>query len=68
MNVAFDYGSRQEIVDSFKKIATLIAEKKIDLSEVNENLISKKKIINLYIFYFKLVLKQFNNIFFMKII
>ena len=44
LNVAFDYGSRQEIVDSFKKIATLIAEKKIDLSEVNENLISK----NLY--------------------
>jgi undecaprenyl diphosphate synthase len=44
LNVAFDYGSRQEIVDSLKKIAALIAEKKIDLSEVNENLISK----NLY--------------------
>jgi len=44
LNVAFDYGSRQEIVDSLKKIAVLIAEKKIDLSEVNENLISK----NLY--------------------
>jgi undecaprenyl diphosphate synthase len=44
LNVAFDYGSRQEIVDGFKKIANAILDKKIDVSDIDENLISK----NLY--------------------
>ena len=44
LNVAFDYGSRQEIVDGLKKIAVAIEEKKINSSEINEDLISK----NLY--------------------
>lgn len=40
LNVAFDYGSRQEIVDAFKKIIATIN----DSDEIDENLISK----NLY--------------------
>ncbi len=44
LNVAFDYGSRSEIVDCFKKIALDIQDKKIGLNEINEDLISK----NLY--------------------
>ncbi len=44
LNVAFDYGSRQEIVDGLKKIVLAIEENKINLSEINEDLISK----NLY--------------------
>ncbi len=44
LNVAFDYGSRQEIVDGLKKIAIAIEEKRINSNEINEDLISK----NLY--------------------
>jgi len=44
LNVAFDYGSRKEIVDSVKKIASAIEQKKINLSDIDEDLISK----NLY--------------------
>ncbi|MES2677232.1 MAG: isoprenyl transferase [Pseudomonadota bacterium] len=44
LNVAFDYGSRREIMDALKKIAVAIEEKKINSSEINEDLISK----NLY--------------------
>ncbi|MFT5703023.1 MAG: undecaprenyl diphosphate synthase [Rickettsiales bacterium] len=44
LNVAFDYGSRQEIVDSFKKIFVAIESKKISLNDLNEELIGQ----NLY--------------------
>jgi undecaprenyl diphosphate synthase len=44
LNVAFDYGSKQEIVDAFKKIIVDIQNKKISFSEISESLISK----NLY--------------------
>ena len=44
LNVAFDYGSRQEIVDGLKKIIVAIQDKKISLDAINENLISQ----NLY--------------------
>lgn len=44
LSVAFSYGARQEIVDAVKKIAVLAQEKKIDLSEIDEDLIAK----NLY--------------------
>lgn len=44
LNVAFGYGSRQEILDSFKKILVDIENKKITFNEVDEELISK----NLY--------------------
>lgn len=44
LNVAFDYGSRQEIIDSFKKILVDIENKKITFSQVNQDLVSQ----NLY--------------------
>lgn len=44
LNVAFDYGARQEIVDSVKKIILAIENKKITFADINENLISN----NLY--------------------
>lgn len=44
LNVAFDYGARQEIIDAFKKIIVDIENEKVILSDVNESLISK----NLY--------------------
>ena len=44
LNVAFDYGARQEIIDGLKKIVIAIEEKRINPSEINEDLITK----NLY--------------------
>jgi len=44
LNVAFGYGARQEIVDSFKKILVDIENKKITFNEICEDLISQ----NLY--------------------
>lgn len=44
LNVAFDYGSRQEIVDAFKKIIVDIKNEKVSVNEISEALISK----NLY--------------------
>ena len=44
LNVAFDYGSRRELLDCFNKIAIALEQKKINLVEVSEDLISK----NLY--------------------
>jgi undecaprenyl diphosphate synthase len=44
LNVAFDYGARQEIVDALKKIVLAIENKKITFADINENLISN----NLY--------------------
>ncbi len=44
LNVAFDYGSRQEIVDGVKKIIVAIEDKKISFDQVSEDLISQ----NLY--------------------
>jgi undecaprenyl diphosphate synthase len=44
LNVAFDYGSRQEIVDAVKKIIVNIQDKKIIFEQINEALISQ----NLY--------------------
>ena len=40
LNIAFNYGGRQELVDGFKKIAKKIEHKKITLDEINANLIS----------------------------
>lgn len=44
LNVAFSYGSRQEIVDATKKIAKAISEKKVVVDEINEEFFSQ----NLY--------------------
>ena len=44
LNVAFSYGSRQEITDAVKKIASDYKDGKINLSEINEELVAK----NLY--------------------
>ncbi len=38
LNVAFSYGSRQEIVDASKKIASEVKEEKIAISEITEQL------------------------------
>lgn len=44
LNVAFSYGSRQEIVDATKKISLAVSEGKISLDQLDENLFSQ----NLY--------------------
>lgn len=44
LNVAFSYGSRQEIVDAAKKIALAVSEGKISVAELDENLVCQ----NLY--------------------
>jgi undecaprenyl diphosphate synthase len=44
LNVAFSYGSRQEIIDAAKKIALEVSERKISVSEINEEIFAK----NLY--------------------
>jgi len=44
LNVAFSYGSRQEITDAIKKIAEDCKTGKINLDEINEELVAK----NLY--------------------
>lgn len=44
LNVAFDYGSKQEIVDAVKKIVVAIEDKKINFDQINEDLITQ----NLY--------------------
>jgi undecaprenyl diphosphate synthase len=44
LNVAFSYGSRQEIVDATKKIIKAIEDKKINIDEIDENLFAS----NLY--------------------
>ncbi len=44
LNVAFSYGSRQEIVDAAKKIALAVSEKKISVDEIDESFFKK----NLY--------------------
>jgi undecaprenyl diphosphate synthase len=44
LNVAFSYGSRQEIVDAAKKIAIAVSQGKISANEINAEVFSK----NLY--------------------
>jgi undecaprenyl diphosphate synthase len=44
LNVAFSYGSRAEIIDATKKIAELVLNNKISISDINEELLVK----NLY--------------------
>jgi undecaprenyl diphosphate synthase len=44
LNVAFNYGSRAEITDAVKQITQNIIDQKINISDINEELISK----NLY--------------------
>lgn len=44
LNVAFSYGARQEIIDTVKKISSLVLDKKISPNEVDEKLFSE----NLY--------------------
>ena len=44
LNVAFDYSSRQEIVDGLKKIVIAIENKEISFDQINESLVSQ----NLY--------------------
>jgi undecaprenyl diphosphate synthase len=44
LNVAFSYGSRQEIVDAARKIALEVSANKISLDQINEELFAK----NLY--------------------
>lgn len=41
LNVAFSYGSRQEIVDATKKISLAVSEGKISLNELDEKLFSQ---------------------------
>jgi undecaprenyl diphosphate synthase len=40
LNVAFDYGARQEICDAFKKIIVAIENKEISVADVSESLIA----------------------------
>ncbi|MDA9818088.1 polyprenyl diphosphate synthase [Flavobacteriaceae bacterium] len=40
LNIAFNYGGRQELVDGFKKIAQKIEQKKITSDEIDTNLIA----------------------------
>ena len=44
LNVAFSYGSRQEIIDATKKIALAVSDNEINVDEIDENLFAK----NLY--------------------
>ena len=44
LNVAFSYGSRQEIIDATKKLALAVSESKISVDDITEELFSK----NLY--------------------
>jgi len=44
LNIAFNYGGRDEITNAMKKIATKIANNEINIEDINEELISK----NLY--------------------
>lgn len=44
LNIAFNYGGRDEIVKAVKKIATDVSEEKLDINDIDENLISN----NLY--------------------
>lgn len=44
LNVAFSYGSRQEIIDATKKIALAVSDNKIKLEEIDEKFFTK----NLY--------------------
>ena len=44
LNIAFDYGSRQEIVNAFKKIAHDVKSDKIQLNQIDESVINN----NLY--------------------
>lgn len=44
LNVAFSYGSRQEIVDAVKKISLAVSEGKISLPQIDEKLLAQ----NLY--------------------
>ena len=40
LNIAFNYGSRQEITSAFKKIAIDIKKEKININDINETIIS----------------------------
>lgn len=44
LNIAFSYGSRQEIVDAIKKIVLEVEEGNVSFNQINEDLLSK----NLY--------------------
>lgn len=44
LNIAFSYGARQEIVEAIKKISLEVKENKINIKDVNEDLVKK----NLY--------------------
>ena len=42
LNIAFNYGGREEIVSTTKKIANLVKEKKVNVDDINEEFFSKK--------------------------
>jgi undecaprenyl diphosphate synthase len=39
LNIAFDYGSKNELVTACKEIVLLVKDEKIEISDINENLI-----------------------------
>lgn len=41
LNIAFNYGARQEIVDTTKKICDLCAKGKLNVNDIDENIFSK---------------------------
>ena len=41
LNICLNYGGRYEIIDMTKKIANLVKEDKIDISNINEELVNK---------------------------
>jgi len=45
LNIAINYGGRAEIVDAIKKIASKIVNKKLNIDEIDENIVKE----NLYI-------------------
>ena len=40
LNIAFNYGGRPELVNAVKEIATLVKEGKVDIEDINEELVS----------------------------
>ena len=44
LNLALSYGSRSEIVDAIQRLATQVVQRKIDIENIDEDLVSK----NLY--------------------
>lgn len=65
LNIAFNYGGRDEIVRAVRKIAEDVKENKINVEDINEQTISNSLILSYNLYLIKLILldclKFFNN-------